>query len=141
MLDFSVSWLPLLVVALVNFILSWLYYSPVVPWFAAWQRGVGVDPAKKEMTAEEKAAMPRLFGGAIVATFLLPIGLAFLVHNLRVMDFVGGLQVGVVVWAAFSVSHSLNTQFEGRKPVVLVINNVLNLIVYAAAAGLFAVWR
>lgn len=140
-MDFSINWLAVVVVAVANFVLSWLYYSPAVPWFNAWARGVGMDPNKKEMTPEEKAAMPRLFGGAIVATFLMPIGLAFLVHNLKITDFPSGLVVGLVVWAGFSVSHSLNTQFEGRKPVVLVINSVLNLIVFAAAGGVFAVWR
>jgi len=141
MLDFSVSWLPLLVVALVNFILSWLYYSPAAPWFKAWQVGVGADPTKREMSEEDKKAMPRLFGGALVSTFLFPLGLQILVHSLKVTDFVSGALVGVVVWVAFSVTHSLNTQFEGRKPAVLVINNGLNLVTYAAFAGLFAVWH
>ncbi len=42
-------------------------------------------------------AMPRLMGGAAFAD--------------------------LVLWLAFVVTHSLNTQFEGRKPVVLVINH------------------
>jgi len=141
MLQFEVSWLPLVVVALANFILSWLYYSPAVPWFKAWQSGVGMDPNKKEMTEADKKAMPRLFGGAIVATFILPYGLQVLVNSLKAGDFVSGAVIGLVAWFAFSVSHSLNTQFEGRKPGVLVINNVLYLITYAVYGGLFAVWK
>jgi len=39
------------------------------------------------------------------------------------------------------VTHSLNTQFEGRKPVVLVINNVLYLITYVVGGGVVAIWR
>lgn len=140
MLDFSVSWLPLVVVAVVNFVLSWLYYSPAAPWFQAWCRGVGVDPAKTEMTDEEKKAMPRLFGGAIVASFLLPYGIQVLVNSLKA-DLVTGVLVGLVAWFAFALTHSLNTQFEGRKPVVLVINNGLYLVTYAAFGGILAVWK
>ncbi len=141
MIDFSVSILPLLVVAFANFFLSWLYYSPAVPWFKAWQRGVGMDPNKTQMTEEDRKAMPRLMGGAVVATFLLSYGLQVLVHSLKATDFLGGALVGLVAWFAFAVSHSLNSQFEGRKPVVLMINNVLYVVTYAVFGGIFAVWR
>jgi hypothetical protein len=141
MLDFSVSWLPLVVVGVANFILSWLYYSPVVPWFKTWQLGVGMDPNKKEMTEAEKKAMPSLFLGAIVATFLLPYGLQVLVHSLKAQDFVSGLVIGLVAWFAFSVTHSLNTRFEGRKVSVLVLNNILYLITYGVYGGILAVWK
>jgi len=52
---------------------------------------LGVDPKKKGMTEADRKAMPRMMGGAVV---------------------------GLVAWLAFVVTHSLNTQFEGRKPVV-----------------------
>ena len=141
MLDFSVSWLPLVVVAVTNFFLSWIYYSPVAPWFKAWQIGVGMDPNKKEMTEQDKKDMPRLMLGALVATFLFAYGLQVVVHSLKAGDFLTGLLLGVVVWATFAVTHSLNTQFEGRKPSVLVINNVLYLVTYAVYGGILAVWR
>jgi UDP-N-acetylmuramyl pentapeptide phosphotransferase/UDP-N-acetylglucosamine-1-phosphate transferase len=141
MLHFEVSWLPLVVVALVNFFLSWVYYSPAVPWFKAWQIGTGMDPNKKEMTEEDKKAMPRLMGGALVATFLFAYGLQIVVHSVQAADFWSGALVGLVIWVAFAVTHSLNTQFEGRKPVVLVINNVWYLLTYAGFGGLVAVWK
>jgi len=141
MLDFSVSIVPLVVVAVVNFVLSWLYYSPVVPWFKAWQKGVGMDPNRKEMTEAQKKEMPALFAGAIVATFLLPYGLQVLVHSMKAPDFLSGAAIGLVAWGAFALTHSLNTRFEGRKPSVLVINNVLYLITYAVYGGVLAVWK
>lgn len=141
MIDFSISLWPVLAVAAANFILSWLYYSPMVPWFKAWQKGVGMDPNKKEMTEEDKKSMPRLMGGAVVATFLFAYGLQVFVHSLRADDFVTGAMIGIGAWFTFSVTHSLNTQFEGRKPVVLVINNVWYLITYAAFGGVLAIWK
>jgi hypothetical protein len=141
MLDFSVSLLPLLVVALVNFFASWLYYSPSAPWFKTWQKNIGTDPNKTVMTDEERKAMPRLMGGAVLASFLFSYGLQVLVHSVGATGFGAGAAVGLAAWAAFVVSHSLNTQFEGRKPVVLIINNSLYAATYALFGGLVAVWR
>jgi hypothetical protein len=31
MLDFSLSWLPFVVIAVANFFVSWLHYSPAAP--------------------------------------------------------------------------------------------------------------
>ena len=141
MLDFSVSMGPLLLVAIANFFMSWIFYSPVVPWFKTWQIGIGMDPAKTQMSEEDKKAMPRLMGGAFVATFLFSYGLQVLVHSLQAKDFVSGAAVGFVAWFAFSVSHSLNTQFEGRKPIILFINNVLYVATYLVFGGLIAIWK
>jgi hypothetical protein len=100
-----------------------------------------MDPNKKEMTEEDKKAMPRLMGGALVATILFAYGLQIVVHSVGAADFLSGALVGLVIWVAFAVTHSLNTQFEGRKPVVLVINNVWYLLTYAGFGGLVAVWK
>ena len=141
MIDFSFSWLPFVVIAVVNFFLSWLYYSPMVPWFRAWQVGAGMDPNQRQMSEADRKAMPRLMGGAAVATLLFSYGLQVAVHSFKATDFGTGVLVGLVIWVAFVVTHSLNTQFEGRKPVVLLINNCLYLVTYAVGAGVVAVWR
>ena len=141
MLDFGFSWLPFVVVAVANFFASWLYYSPAVPWFKAWQKGVGMDPSRRTMSDADRRAMPRLMGGAAIATLLFSYGLQVVVHSFKAADFGSGALVGLVVWLAFVVTHSLNTQFEGRKPVVLVINNVLYVVTYVVGGGVVAIWR
>ncbi len=141
MIDFNLFLIPFLVVGIGNFFLSWLFYSPAVPWFKAWQIGVGIDTPKTKMTPEDLKAVPRLMGGAVVATFLFSYGLQVIIHSIGVHSFISGALIGLVIWAGFAVTHSLNTQFEGRKPVVLIINNVLYLFTYAAFGGLVAVWQ
>jgi UDP-N-acetylmuramyl pentapeptide phosphotransferase/UDP-N-acetylglucosamine-1-phosphate transferase len=141
MIDFSISPLPFIAVALANFVLSWLYYSPVCPWFRTWQKNVGMDPNKTQMTEEDKKAMPRLMGGAVVATFLFSYALQVFVHNVKAADFATGSLVGFVIWLGFVVTHSLNTQFEGRKPVLLIINNVYYLAAYCIFGGVLAIWK
>lgn len=141
MIDFSVSLGPLFVVAVVNFVLSWVYYSPTTPWFRAWQRGVGMDPQQTEMSEESKKAFPGLMASAVVATFVLAYGLQVVVHSLKATDFASGALIGVVAWVTFALTYGLNTLFEGRKPAVLVINLSWYLVTYAGFGGLVAVWR
>ena len=133
MIDFSLSWLPFVVIAVANFAVSWLYYSPVAPWFKTWQVGIGVDP--------NPGAMPRLMGGAVVGSLLLSYGMQVVVHSIGATTFGAGALVGLVAWLAFVVTHSLNTQFEGRKPVVLLINNCLYALTYVVFGGVVAIWR
>jgi UDP-N-acetylmuramyl pentapeptide phosphotransferase/UDP-N-acetylglucosamine-1-phosphate transferase len=141
MLDFSVSIFPLFAVAIVNFFLSWVFYSPIVPWFKTWQIGIGMDPSKTSMTEKDKQDMPRLMGGAVAATFLFSYGLQVLVNSLRANDFLSGATIGFVAWFAFTITHSLNTQFEGRRPVILLINNILYVVTYVVFGGIIAIWK
>lgn len=141
MIDFSISWWPVLTVAVVNFFGSWLYYSPISPFFRAWQKGLGLDPNNRVMTDDQKKAMPRLMGGAVIGTLLFSYGLAVLISNLNLETFGQGMLAGFVAWFAFAVTHSLNTQFEGRKPVILVINTIWFLVTYTLLGGWLAVWK
>lgn len=141
MFDFSISWLPVLAVTFANFFGSWLYYSPMSPTFKKWQLALGMDPNKREMTEEDKKNMPRLMGGAVVASVLIAYGMSVLVHSLKLETFTDGMILGVFTWLTFAVTLSLNTQFEGRKPIVLVINNLLYVFTYAIFGGVFAVWK
>jgi len=138
MFDFSVSVLPLIVLSIINFFLSWLWYSPVL-FSKPWMKALGIDAAH-EMSDEEKKKMPFLFLSGIVASFLLVYVMMVLVKSLGVTSFSGGLLVGLVVWVGFALTHSMNTLWEGRKTVVLVINNGLFLLTYAIYGGVLAIW-
>jgi len=140
MIDLSFSPLQVAVVAVLNFMLSALVFSPAMPWFAAWARGVGADPSKREMSEADRKGMPILMLGAVVSSFLTAYGLDVLVRNLGISTFTGGALLGVLAWAAFVVTQLLNSRFEGRKPVVLLINAILYLATYAGFSGLLAVW-
>jgi uncharacterized membrane protein YGL010W len=100
-----------------------------------------MDPNKKGMTEADRKAMPRLMGGALVASLLLSYGLQVVIHSIKAADFGTGALVGLVAWLAFVVTHSLNTQFEGRKPIVLAVNNVLYAVTYVIFGGIVAIWR
>jgi hypothetical protein len=139
MLDFTVYPLQLVLLSVVNFFLSWIWYSPLL--FAKpWMKGLGRSP-DHAMTDQEKKEMPWLFASGLVSSFLLVYALTVLVNSLWATDFLSGMCVGSFVWAGFALTHSLNTLWEGRKPVVLTINNGLFLLSYALFGGVLAVWR
>jgi hypothetical protein len=138
MLRFEVSVLPLIIVALANFFLSWLWYSPLL-FMKPWAKALGTL-GKVGMTEAEKKAMPWLFLSGALSSLLLSYGLQIVVHSVGAVGFFSGALVGVVAWFTFALTHSLNTLFEGRKPVVLAINDALFLLSYAVFGGIAAVW-
>ncbi len=139
MLDFHVSIVPLIVLSLANFVLSWLWYSPVL--FAKpWMKALGMD-GNHEMTDAEKKAMPWLFVNGLAASVIVVYGMMVMVNSLGAAEFMQGALVGIVIWAGFAVTHSLNTLWEGRKLIVLVINNGLFLLSYVLYGGILAVWK
>ena len=139
MLDLTVSPVPLVSLSVGNFFLSWIWYSPLL--FAKpWMKALGIAPDHM-MNEEEKKKMPLLFASGIVASFLVVYVMMVAEHSMHAADFVTGAEIGGLLWAGFALTHSLNTLWEGRKPVVLVINNGLFLLTYAVYGGILAVWR
>jgi len=139
MFNFSISVIPLIVLSLVNFILSWVWYSPLL--FAKpWMKALGIDP-KHEMTEEDKKRMPFLFISGIVSSFVLVFILMVLINTLQISNFFYGLLFGLLVWLGFALTHSLNTLWEGRKVKVLIINNGLFCLSYVLYSGILAVWK
>jgi hypothetical protein len=139
MIDFSLSVVPFVTLTIVNFVLSWVWYSPLL--FAKpWMKALGT-PEGHEMTDEEKKRMPWLFASGLISSALFVYGMMVAIHSLSITGFLPGLTAGCVAWAGFCLTHSLNTLWEGRKPIVLVINNGLFLLTYALYGGILTVWR
>jgi hypothetical protein len=141
MLNWSLQIPQFLVLALANFMLGWLWYSPVAPWFKAWAKGAGVNPDPKRMSKADKARMPYLFAGAIVSSFALSLVLQVMVRNLGAQGFGAGALIGLILWAGLVVPVLLGTLWEGRKGVVVGINAGNYLFVCLLFGGLLGVWR
>jgi hypothetical protein len=142
MINPSIAWGHVAAVAVANFFLSWLWYSPLL--FARpWMRALGLDPNRgpKDMTDAEKKKMPFLFLSGAVSSLLKAVGLACAVATVGSQDFGAGAVVGLLLWAALTLPASLDTLWEGRKGLVLLINNGLFALSYALFAGLLAAWH
>ncbi len=129
--------------AVVNFFVSWLWYSPVL--FAKpWMLALGKDPAKmgpEHMTEAEKKMMPLLMLNGFVSSFVKVWALAVLIQGLDIQDAATGISLGLLAWLGFTLTGSLDTLWEGRAPKVLMINNGLFILGYAAFGAILAVWR
>lgn len=139
MFELDIRWTQLLVIALANFILSWLWYSPIL--FAKpWMKALGIKP-DHVMTQEQKREMPLLFGSAIVTSLIFSFALQFLCSKLGADDFVHGASIGILLWLGFTLTGSLGTLWEGRSKVVLLINNGLFAFSYALFGGILGIWH
>ena len=142
MLNFGVNYGHVAALAVVNFFLSWIWYSPLL--FARpWMIALGKDPDRgmQDMTEAEKKMMPFLFANGFISSFLLAFALAVVVASVGAKDFGGGACAGLVAWIGFSLTGSLGTLWEGRHPKVLLINNGLFALTYIAFGGILAAWN
>jgi len=66
-----------------------------------------------------------------------------LIADYRAADtFAEGVLVGVVTWVGFVITTSLNTVlFEGRSPVVYLINNTNHLVGFVVTGVILALWQ
>lgn len=106
----------------------------------SYRQGSGVSRSLQIFFARKSLISP-CRDTVVVASLLLSYGLQVVVHSIRATSFGTGALVGLVAWLAFVVTHSLNTQFEGRKPVLLLINNCLYALTYVVFGGVLAIWR
>ncbi|PYP36951.1 MAG: hypothetical protein DMD48_11855 [Gemmatimonadetes bacterium] len=94
-----VSYLPVLVAAVVVFVLGWLWYSPLL-FYKPWMRLRGLDP----VAAMTGAKMP---GGKLVVEFARCIIVAYVIARfvalLGISSWLGAVHFGLMVWIGFPV--------------------------------------
>ncbi len=94
-----VSYLPVLVAAVVVFVLGWLWYSPLL-FYKPWMRLRGLDP----VAAMTGAKMP---GGKLVVELARCIILAYVIARfvalLGISSWMGAVHFGFMVWIGFPV--------------------------------------
>ncbi|HYU29731.1 MAG TPA: DUF1761 domain-containing protein [Gemmatimonadales bacterium] len=93
------SYLPVLVAAVVVFVLGWLWYSPLL-FYKPWMRLRGLDP----VAAMTGAKMP---GGKLVVELARCIILAYVIARfvalLGISSWMGAVHFGFMVWIGFPV--------------------------------------
>jgi UDP-N-acetylmuramyl pentapeptide phosphotransferase/UDP-N-acetylglucosamine-1-phosphate transferase len=141
MLSFQIQLPQLVAFAVANFLLGWLWYSPIAPWFKAWAKAAGLPTDPKKLSKKEKERMPVLFGGAIISSFAISAVLQILVRSLNAQSFGQGACIGALAWAGFVVPVLLGTLWEGRKEALLAINAGNYLFLGIVFGGVLAVWR
>jgi hypothetical protein len=140
MLKFELNWIHVALVALLNFVLGWAWYSPLL-FVKPWMRGLGKDPETFKPSTQDQEAMPRLMAGALLAAILTSLGMAVLVASVGATDAVSGLELGLLAGLAFVASHGIGTAFEGRKMVVITISVGYSVATLVLDGAIHGAWR
>src|SRR5438445_8832628 len=116
-----------IIAAIVNFVIGFIWYSPMV-FGKRWQKLSGIDAKKMN---EMKKDMPMRYIGGIVTSFIMAWVLAIIIQDYAhaTMTSTGAL-IGFWVWLGFFATASLGMfLWEGKSIDLWTLNNVLHLIV------------
>lgn len=129
----AVNWLAVLVAAVVNMIVGFLWYGPLFS--GTFLRLIG----KRE---EEIEASPVVYLLGFVMGLVTTYVLAVIIAGAGVATWWGGAAIGAVVWIAIGALTSANTILYEDRPVGLwLLFSSYQLVVLTIAGILFAVWR
>jgi hypothetical protein len=134
-----VNYLAVLTSGLVIFVLGGLWYSPVL--FAKkWMSLMGKTEA--ELKADSPGPIPILYLLALVCSLLSAWVLAVLLNHFVNLTPLRGALVGVLCWLGFAGPTSFATAlFSGKPKLLWLIDSSYNLISFALAGVILAIWR
>jgi hypothetical protein len=133
-----VNFLPVLVAAIVVFVLGWLWYSPFL-FYKPWMRARGLDP----VAAMTGAKMP---AGKLVVELLRCIVLAYVIAHfvalLGVSSVFGAIHFGLLLWIGFPVILLVGSILWENTPVkVAAINAGDWLVKMLVISIIVSVWQ
>src|SRR4051812_34776455 len=139
----AVNWLAIIVSAIVIFMLGGLWYSPVLfakRWIALQGR------TEEQMRAQAAAAnMPVLYLSAFITSLLIAWVMALLLLHFSgtmPLNVAHGALIGFFCWLGFAGSTSYATAiFSGKPKQLWLIDSMYNLVSFALAGIILAVWR
>jgi hypothetical protein len=139
MLNFGISYGHLAVITVANFLFSWAWYSPLIAG-KPFMKALGIKPNRK-MTEADKKMMPKLMLNGLFCSFATTFALQVLILSTNAADFAQGATLGALGFFGFALTSGLNTLWEKRKGVLVVIGAGLALVSYAVFGGILAVWH
>ncbi len=138
MLQVQINLLAILVAAVANMVLGFLWYSPIL-FGKKWLLAVGKteDQLKSEKKGIGKTYL-LTFIGALVMAYVL----AHIVGYTGATTISGGIQAGFWMWLGFVVTTSLGgLLFEKRPPAIFYITSGYYLVALIIMGAILAVWR
>lgn len=134
MIAIHLNYVSLLVSALVQFVLGWIWYGMVFK--KSWTALVSFKEGSKGLNPAFAMAC------SFVANLILSFALAYVVLLVSKPDFMSGASLGIVCWLGF-MAAPLFTQhiFERRPANLFAINAAYWMLAMALAGGILAVWR
>lgn len=136
-MTFSVNYLAILVAALVNMAVGFVWYGPLFG--KTWMKLVGIS---KEDIAAQKSKLPMLYGGMFLVTLIFVYVMAHFVQIGGAATAVDGSLIGFWAWFGFVATTSLGGYtFSGRPLKLWKLENGHHLINFLITGALLAVWQ
>ncbi len=130
-----INWWAVLVAAVVNMVVGFLWYGPLFS--TVWLRLM--DKRPEEIQGGDS---PLTYLIPVVGAFVSATVLAMVLGLLRVFTLWGGAGWGAMLWFAFGGTGLLTTGvFEDRKAGLSWLFIAYMVLVHAAQGAMFAVWR
>jgi surface polysaccharide O-acyltransferase-like enzyme len=137
----GVNLLAVLVCAIADMVVGFLWYSPVL--FAnPWMKLMGHDPNDKAKIAEMQKSAGPSYGMSMVASLLSAIVLGKLISVAAAWTAFEGAKIGLVVWLGFVTTVQLTNSLFSRQPAKLyAINTGYQLVCYLAMGAILGAWQ
>src|SRR3989344_2479981 len=136
-LGVGVNFLAVLIVAVVNFVIGFLWYGPLFG--KAWMKAMKFTPSDIKKGKEKGMAGPMFisFITSLITTFIL----AVVVGLAGVSSVVNGAFVGILVWLGFFLTTSIGSMlWEGKSSSLFYLNTTYDIVRFMIMAAILAAW-
>ncbi len=136
-MDISVNWGAVIVAALSNMVIGFLWYGPLFG--AIWAREMGWTA--EQMEEGKKKSMAGMYALTFVGALLMSYILAHFVEYVGAVTVGDAIELALWTWLGFFVPASLSqVTWEGKSKKLWILNVSYYLVVLAVAASILTVW-
>jgi hypothetical protein len=130
-----------LVCAVVDMVLGFLWYSPIL--FAnPWMKLMGYDPNDKAKLAEMQKSAGAIYGLSFIASLLAAAVLSKIITISTVTTALYGMKIGLAIWLGFVTTVQLTgALFSKQPPKLYAINTGYQLVCFLAMGAILGAWR
>ncbi len=132
--SFSVNLLAVLVAAIANFIIGFLWYGPLFG--KSWIKTMGWTP--KQVTEAKKKGMAKSCVAGFISGLVMSFVLANIIKFSGALSLIEGLAIGFLVWIGFIAAIMLSSVlWEGRDIKLYVLNVTSYLVSFLVMSAIF----
>lgn len=134
----SIPVLPVVVSAVVVFLIGMLWYSPAL-FGKAWMKAHGHTPEKLQ---QMQAQAGRAYAVSFVCYLVMAVAMSILLYRVGVVSVLTGIKVGAILGLGFAATLGLTANMFSDKPLSAYLIDAGYQIVYLVAMGaILAAWR
>jgi len=138
MTDITINYMAVLVAAVVNMVIGYLWYGPVFG--KRWQKLMGFT--HEQLEAMRKKSMGTSYALLFVVSVVMAYVLAYFLGATGAYDTFGAVQLAFWIWLGFIATVMLGTVlWEGKSWQLYMLNVSYYLVTLAAMAKILVWWR